>query len=118
MTENKHCYDCRYYKPYFVKGHMKFDRLDYGICAKNNEGKEKHEGCACFSHKYYGRANRREAALAALTEHINVLAEIKQILDDSEEEALEEFLFARKLQKERERKRSAAANASKPDEQK
>lgn len=30
-NENKHCYGCKYYKPYFTKGYIQFDRCDIGL---------------------------------------------------------------------------------------
>lgn len=42
---------------------------------------------------YYGRISRKQAALTALTENINVLAEIKQILDEDDDEAIKELFF-------------------------
>lgn len=42
---------------------------------------------------YYGRVNRMQAALSAIAEHINVLAEIKQIVEEDDEEAIGELLF-------------------------
>ncbi len=41
----------------------------------------------------YGSVNRKQAALSALVEHINILAEIKQILEEDDEEAIKELFF-------------------------
>lgn len=104
MSE-KFCYGCRFYRPYYTKGYKQFDKLDIGRCGQTGNTVEKHEGCERFQNMYYGRVDRKEAALAALAENLNTLSEIKQILEDDESEALEEFLVCRQRQKEREQKR-------------
>lgn len=93
MSEEKHCYGCRYYKPYYTKGNVKFDRCDIGLCAKKKTTVERHEVCDKYSCMYYGRINRKQAALSAIAEHINVLSEIKQILDEDDDEAIKELFF-------------------------
>ncbi len=90
---NKHCYGCKYYKPYFTKGYTQFDQCDIGLCSKKKTTVEKHEFCENFICIYYGRINRKQAALSALAEHINILAEIKQILEEDDEEAIQELFF-------------------------
>lgn len=84
MSENKFCYSCRFYRPYYTKGNIKFDRLDYGRCNREKVTVDKHESCDEFSNMYYGRINRKQAALAALTDNIHALAEIKQILEEDD----------------------------------
>jgi len=102
MSE-KRCYDCRFYRPYYVKGYIRFDKLDMGQCRQTETTVEKHGGCEKFQNMHYCRIDRKQAALAALTENLNAIGELKQILEDDESEALEEFFAQRKLQKERER---------------
>ena len=89
----KHCYGCRHYKPYYTKGNMQFDRCDIGLCTKKKATVERHENCEHYISMYYARINRKQAALDALAEHINVLAEIKQILQEDDDEAVEELLY-------------------------
>ncbi len=103
MTETKHCYNCRMYNPYYTKGNIKFDRCDIGRCSKHRKTVERHDSCEFFSFKYYARRDRMQAALAALTEHVNLMAEIKQILEEDDEEALEEMLLNIKRQKQKRR---------------
>jgi len=92
-NEDKHCYGCKYYKPYFTKGYTQFDKCDIGLCAKKKTTVERHEFCENYTCIYYGRINHRQAALSALVEHINVLAEIKQILEEDDEETIKELFF-------------------------
>lgn len=54
---------------------------------------EKQECCEQYASMYYGRIGRKQAALKALAEHINVLAEIKQILDEEDDKAIKELFF-------------------------
>lgn len=90
---NKHCYSCKYYKPYYTKGYSQFDRCDVGLCVKNKTTIGKHEFCENFVCVYYGRVKRKQAALSAIAEHINILAEIKQILEEDDNEAIKELFF-------------------------
>lgn len=92
-NENKHCYGCRHYKPYYTKGYKQFDRCDIGLCTEKKATVERHESCEKYSCMYYARLSRKQAALDALAEHINVLAEIKQILQEDDDEAVEELLY-------------------------
>ena len=105
MSE-KFCYNCRFYKPYYTKGNIQFDKLDIGLCNQTKTTIEKHnKACVFFQSVYYARVSKKEAALKALTENLNALAEIKQILEENEEEALEAFLLERNLQKRKEREK-------------
>lgn len=89
----KHCYGCRYYKPYYTKGNKQFDRCDIGLCTRKKTTVERHENCEHYVCMHYARIDRRQAALAALAEHVNVLAELKQILQEDDDEAVEELLY-------------------------
>ncbi len=92
MSEIKCCYCCSYYRPYYTKGNIKFDRCDIGWCGKYRKTVEKHESCEFFGRRHYMRCDRRQSALAALTEHVNALAEIKQILEEDDKDALEAMI--------------------------
>lgn len=103
---DKFCYNCRFYKPYYTKGNIRFDKLDIGLCSHTKTTIEKRNGaCEYFQCMYYARINPKQAALSALTENLNTFSELKQILEEDEEEALEAFLFERNRQKQRERER-------------
>ena len=103
MSE-KFCYNCRFYKPYYTKGNIHFDKLDIGLCKQTNTTIEKHNhACGFFQCTYYARLSKKEAALSALTQNLNAIAEIKQILEEDDEEILEAFLFERSLQKRKKR---------------
>lgn len=93
MSEGKHCYGCKYYKPYYTKGNTQFDKCDIGFCVKRKTGVEKHDFCDNYSCMYYGRINRKQAALTAATEHINAIAEIKQILEEDDDDDIKELFF-------------------------
>lgn len=105
MSEN-YCYNCRFYHPYYTKGYKKFDRQDIGLCGNKRLTIEKHNNaCEKFQYKYYARVSPKNAALEALADSLNTIAEIKQILEEDDEEALQAFLVERRHQKERERKK-------------
>lgn len=98
-NEEKHCYGCKYYKPYYAKGYIQFDRCEIGLCSKKKATVERHEVCENYSCMYYGRVNRKQAALSAITEHINILSELKQILEEDDDEAIKELFFDFKKRK-------------------
>lgn len=60
---------------------------------------EKPHSCSSFGFKHYDRIDRKQPALSVLTENINLLTEIKQILEEDEEEALENLFENFKSQK-------------------
>lgn len=99
MSDNKHCYGCRYYSPYYTKGYIQFDRCDIGLCAKKKTTVERHALCDKYECMYYGRVSRKQAALKAIAENINILSELKQILDEDDDEAVEELFFNYKNRK-------------------
>lgn len=98
-NEEKHCYGCKYYKPYYTKGYIQFDRCEIGLCSKKKATVERHEVCENYSCMYYGRVNRKQAALSAITEHINILSELKQILEEDDDEAIKKLFFDFKKRK-------------------
>ena len=98
-SESKHCYGCKYYKPYFTKGYIQFDKCDIGLCGKKKTTVDKNEVCEQFTSMFYGRVNRKQAALTAIAEHINVLAELKQIIDEDDDEDIQELFFEFKRRK-------------------
>lgn len=92
MQEKNSCYNCSKYHPYYTKGYIKFDMCDLGLCGASKKTVEKHDSCEKFSYKNYARIGRKSAALAAVTEHVNILAELKQILEEDDEELLGQLL--------------------------
>ena len=98
-NNNRHCYGCKYYKPYYIKGNIQFDRCDIGLCKRKKQTVDKNDICEEYSSMFYGRVKRRESALLAVIEHINILSELKQILEEDDEEAITELIFDYKRQK-------------------
>lgn len=98
-NENKHCYSCKYYKPYYTKGNTQFDRCDIGLCSRKKETVERGNTCENFNWMFYPRINRRNAALSAIVEHITILSEIKQVLEEDDDEAIKELFFEFKNRK-------------------
>ncbi len=94
MSESNFCYYCRFYKPYYTKGYIKFDKLDTGLCCKSRETVDKHYCCENFCRQSHVRIDKKAAALSKICENINILSEIKQILeeDDNQEEFLKDLL--------------------------
>ena len=98
-NDSKHCYGCRFYHPYYTKGYNQFDRCDIGLCSKKKTTVDRHDCCDNYTCMYYARIDRKKAALTAIADHINVLAELKQILEEDDDEALQELLFNFKRRK-------------------
>ncbi len=92
--DNKKCYSCRFYKPYYTKGYFKFDKQEVGFCCSNKSATNYNETCGKFSNKNHVRIGRKQAALKALVDNLNILAEIKQILEEDDLDDLEELFTA------------------------
>ncbi len=105
---NHLCYSCRFYKPYYVKGNTRFNKLDTGYCTQSKTTVEKHCECEKFQNMYFARYNFKKAVFSALAENLNTIAEIKQILEEDTEEAWEAFVLEHNLKKQRERDRLRA----------
>lgn len=90
MSNNK-CYSCKYFKAYYTKGYKEFNKTNLGLCTKSEKTVEKCDGCAELAFCHYTRIGRKEAALAAVVENINLLAELKQILTEDRDEFIDEF---------------------------
>lgn len=83
MSVNHECFQCSFYRPYYMKGYVKFDRLDIGQCGMTRETVNKHNGCEKFSFHHYARNNDRiQSAMQAIADHINILSELKQLLEE------------------------------------
>lgn len=92
--DNKKCYSCRFYKPYYTKVYFKFDKQEVGFCCSNKSATNYNETCGKFSNKNHVRIGRKQAALKALVDNLNILAEIKQILEEDDLDDLEELFTA------------------------
>lgn len=56
--DNKKCYSCRFYKPYYTKGYFKFDKQEVGFCCSNKSATNYNETCGKFSNKNHVRIGR------------------------------------------------------------
>lgn len=92
--DHKKCYSCRFYKPYYTKGYYKFDKQEVGFCCSNKSATNYNETCGKFSNKNHVRIGRKQAALKALVDNLNILAEIRQILEEDDLDDLEELFTA------------------------
>ena len=50
--KNKACWNCGNYKAYYTKGFCQFDKLDYGVCRKQQETVDKHNQCEFWRNDY------------------------------------------------------------------
>lgn len=89
QEENKHCYNCMWYRPFYTKEYSNFDKQDYGLC-KRKQVKEKH--CVCEKWNYNTDFNkrmrkqfRREAVIKSLDATLKNLAEVGQILKEMQD---------------------------------
>ena len=87
--ENRHCYNCMWYRPFYIKEYCKFDKQDLGLC-KRIEVKERH--CVCENWTYNSEDNKRKrkemrqsAIIESLGKTIKNLTEVGQILKDMQD---------------------------------
>lgn len=104
MSGNHYCYGCLYYKPYYIKEIKEFEKLDIGKCCKKKLTVNKREVCEYYSNKHYNRVDIKKVACKVIVENIEILAEIKQILEEDNEEELEQIFFEMRKRKELKRK--------------
>lgn len=88
MSQDKFCYNCSRYKPYYTKGTYRFDKRDLGLCMRNHETVEKKFTCENFNRATYIHRVTRTVALKALTENLNLIVEIKQILEEDKQDLI------------------------------
>lgn len=84
--KNKACWNCGNYKSYYTKGMCHFDKLDCGLCRKKKESVEKHGQCEFWRNNYAMRSLREKVAKKKLSEILDALIEIRQILFEEKEE--------------------------------
>lgn len=84
--KNKECWNCGNYKAYYTKGLCHFDKLDCGLCQKKKETVEKHGQCIFWRNNYRIRTFREKVAKIKLSEILDALIEIRQILFEEKEE--------------------------------
>ena len=82
------CWNCRYYKPFYLKGYCHFDRQKSGMCVKQQKSVNCRDGCGEweFSTEFNNGVRRvmnKESALKSISEMQKDLSEIRQILDEA-----------------------------------
>ncbi len=80
------CWNCGNYKAYYKEGLCHFERLDYGLCTKTKETVDKHNQCEFWRNNYSKRMWREEIAKKRLSEILDGIVEIRQILFEEKEE--------------------------------
>lgn len=76
--DNKKCYSCRFYKPYYTKGYFKFDKQEVGFCCSNKSATNYNETYGKFSNKNHVRIGRKQAALKALVDNLELFTAIRE----------------------------------------
>ena len=84
--KNKACWNCCFYKAYYVQDICHFNKQGIGLCTKNNKTVDKHEQCDYWHNAVIRRAVKRMVTGAKIEEMANTLKEIKQILSEDERE--------------------------------
>lgn len=84
--KNKACWNCGYYKAYYTKGLCHFDKLNDGVCRKQEKTVNKHEQCEFWKTNYKLRSWQEVIAKKKLIEIMDILTEIRQILFEEKEE--------------------------------
>ena len=83
--KNKACWNCGNYKAYYTKGLCHFDKLNCGLCRKRKETVEKHSLCEFWRSDYKVRRFREDVAKRKLSDILDILIEIRQILFEEKE---------------------------------
>lgn len=84
--KNKACWNCGNYKAYYTKGLCQFDRLDCGLCRKRQETVDKHQQCKFWRNNYPIRTWRDDFAKRKLSDLLDAIIQIRQILWEEKEE--------------------------------
>ena len=82
--KNRACWNCIHYTPYYTKGLSKFERLDFGFCRNKKGQVGKHDQCGYWKNNVSTRAVRENLAKNKLSEVLDELIAIKQILWEEE----------------------------------
>ena len=81
----RRCYQCMFYKVFYTKGYVHFDKTDMGRCNRKQIVVDKHETCEGFIQRPTKRY-QRDAALRALQDVLVILREVGQILSEEQED--------------------------------
>lgn len=84
--KNKACWNCGNYKAYYTKGFCQFDKLDYGVCRKQQETVDKHNQCEFWRNDYSMRTWRENVAKKKLNGILDEIIQIRQILWEEKDE--------------------------------
>ncbi len=82
----KECWNCNGYKAYYTKGFNQFNKEDTGICTKKRKVVGKHETCEWFCGNCSIRNLREKVALKSLTDILQRLSELEQILREGRQD--------------------------------
>lgn len=84
--KNKACWNCGNYKAYYTKGFCQFDKLDYGVCRKQQETVDKYNQCEFWRNDYSMRTWRENVAKKKLNGILDEIIQICQILWEEKDE--------------------------------
>lgn len=81
----RHCYNCGFYSPYYLKGNIKFNKADEGHCRANRARVNRHDTCdrwqnASYRIKHFYKPSTERALLEILSQ----LSEIRQIIEEAQ----------------------------------
>lgn len=83
----KECWSCDKFKAYYTKGQLRFDKQNCGYCTEHEVIiKDKHKVCDYWVSNEIRRLVRNRVVLKSLTQLIDNLIELKQIIADEQEE--------------------------------
>lgn len=82
----KECWNCFYYRAFYIKGLCRFDKLDNGICKKHGKQVDNHDTCAGWGAIVKLCQTQKDISVKKLNTVMESIEEIRQILHEAVEE--------------------------------
>ena len=83
--ENKKCWSCYKFKAYYTKGFSCFDKQKNGYCTLHDKITDNQDCCEMWRYSQLSRTVRKDAAIKSLTEILERLTVIEQIIKEEYE---------------------------------
>ena len=79
------CYNCGFYSPYYIKGDIRFNKAEEGLCRTKRTRVNSHDGCEKFIGVNYRSKNyKKSVAEKALVQILSQLSELRQIIEEAQ----------------------------------
>ncbi|MBP3422261.1 MAG: hypothetical protein J6K86_00695 [Clostridia bacterium] len=85
--KNKACWNCANFGAYYKRGFCQFNKTNKGTCSVKKEIIDRNGFCERWRNTFNLRSSRKERTLKALSEILEHIAAIRQILEEENEES-------------------------------